>query len=504
MKKHYLLLWVGYLFINVNILAQPKFIKDSLEKYIATGIVDWQIPGLAIAIVKDGKTVIEKGFGVANLQTKKPIDNNTLFIIASNSKLFTGTALAQLDYYKKISLEDKITKYFPNYYLYDSATTKMVTIKDMLSHRLGTSTFQGDFTFWGSNLSREETMNRMRYLKPSNSFRNGFGYCNSCFLTAGQVIDKVTNSSWENYIKDSILDGLHMDNTYTLTKDMEQRNNIAYPYTTSFSGALTQIPFDKIDNLAPATSMVSNVHDMAKWLRFQLDSGKVNGKQMMPWQVLQKTRDMVTILNSRKNGASHFNGYGLGVFISDYNGVQVYSHTGGADGFVTNTCFVPELNLGITILTNNDNQNFFEILRVQILDAYLKVPYVNKSKKKLPAHIKENNEQQAQIKDWKNRLNKKQPPLNLNEYEGIYSHQLYGNISIKTIDNKLQVTFGSHNILTATLDYMDNDEWLITYNPIMYGIFATKFGVENNKVESLSIKVSDFIEYDSYLFTKNK
>ncbi|MDQ2753276.1 MAG: beta-lactamase family protein, partial [Bacteroidota bacterium] len=355
--------------------AQPSFIKDSLDNYIKQGMKDWNIPGLAIAIVKNDSVVMMKGYGVKNIETKEPVDETTLFMIASNSKLFTGTALAQLDYDKKLSLNDKITNYFPSFRVYDSTTTKLVTIKDMLGHHLGTKTFEGDFTFWNSTLPRDSIMYKMRYVKPPMGFRASYGYCNSCFLTAGQVIQKVTGKPWEVYVYDSIVEPLGMTSTHTLGANMESMPNAATPYTTSFTGRLQQLPYDNVDNLAPAGSIVSCVKDLSHWIMMQLDSGKYNGKQIIPWKALQQTRGVNALISTQKNkNEGHFVAYGLGVFIRDMAGRQVYDHTGGADGFVTNVCFVPEEKLGITILTNNDNQEFFELLRYQILSAYLNVP----------------------------------------------------------------------------------------------------------------------------------
>lgn len=487
---------------KVIAFAQPPFIKDSLDSYINEGLKDWNIPGLAITIVHNGNIDVQKGYGVKNIVSNEPVDANTLFIIASNSKLFTGTALAQLEYNKKLLLDDKIIKYFPDYKLYDDAVTKMVTIKDMLGHHLGTKTFQGDFTFWNSALTRTEVMNRMRYLKPDAGFRASYGYCNSCFLTAGQVIEKVTGKTWQQYVMDSLVTPLQMIRTQTLTQNMENLSNIAYPYTTSFTGKITLLPFDKIDNMAPATSMVSCASDMSHWLLMQLNNGKYNGQQIVPAAVVAKTRDMITPISSRKRGNTNFSGYGLGVFMSDFSGKQIFNHTGGADGFVTNTCFIPELNLGISILTNNDNQNFFEILRLQIIDAYLNAPYINRSKQKLPAYLAENKEQLDEINGWKERVKDNKPKLPLNSYCGTYKNQLYGTITITKSNNDLKIKFNSHNNLHATLQYMDNDEWMITYSPIMYGIFKTKFEIKKNSVSSIDIKVSDFIEFDAYKFIK--
>ncbi|HXL56851.1 MAG TPA: serine hydrolase, partial [Chitinophagaceae bacterium] len=441
---------------------------------------------------------------VGDVQSKEPVDENTLFMIASNSKLFTATALAQLEYDKKLSLNDKITKYFPHYRVYDTTTTQLVTIGDMLSHHLGTKTFQGDFTFWNTSFSRQEIINKMRLLKPSQNFRQGYGYCNSCFLTAGEIIPVVSGMPWEVYVYDSIVEPLGMTNTHTLGYGMEQMPDAAKPYTNTFSKNLVELPYDHIDNLAPAGSMVSCVKDISHWLLMQIDSGRYEGKQILPWAVLQTTREMQTIISSTKSSVypSHFLGYSPGLFQRDYSGRQIFWHTGGADGFVTNICFVPEEKLGITILTNNDNQGFFELLRYQILDAYMNMPYVNRSKKQLNDFLKEQNEKLLQIDSLKARVKGNKPALPLNAYIGTYANELYGTIIITTDDNDLKIKFNNHNNLTARLQYMDNDEWLITYSHPAFGIFPLKFKTESNKVVSIDIKVNDFIEYDLYTFIK--
>lgn len=484
--------------------SSPSFITDSLESYIRQGMKDWDIPGLAIAIVKDGHVVVMKGYGVRDVKSKAPVDENTLFLIASNSKLFTGTALAQLDYYKKISLDDKVSKYIEGYALGDTNISSLVTIRDMLSHRIGTKTFQGDFVFWNSNLSRSEIMRRMRLLNQQRAFRQDYGYCNSCFMTAGEVLPIITGKPWEVYIHDSIIAPLGMTNTYTLTNGISQRENVAKPYTNSYTGKLTELPFDNVDNIGAAASMVSNVKDLSKWLLMQLDSGRYNGVRILPWPVLQKTRDLNILTRSRRSTAypTHFQGYGLGVFGADYNGRQIYFHTGGADGFVTNTCFVPEENLGITILTNNDNQNFFEALRYQILDAYLGTPYKNRSKTMLASFEEEMKETVKKTEAMQARVKKN--PLSLSAYTGEYENELYGKISIG-IDKQgknLIVRFPGHNNLWAKLEFMDNDEWLLSYNNLTYGIFPVKFNAPDAKAASIELRVNEFIDYDPYMFKR--
>ncbi len=483
-----------------------SFIKDSLDYYVQLGMRQWQIPGLSIVVVKDGKVVVQKGYGVADITTRKPVDENTLFMIASNTKLFTGMALANLEYGKKLSIDDRIVKYFPWFRLYNDTTSQLVSIRDMLSHRIGTKTFQGDFTFWNTNLTRREVMERMRLLKPSTVFRQDYGYCNSCFLTAGQVVEAVSGQTWESYITDKLIAPLGMTNTYATGTGIEKRSNVATPYTTSFTNQLMKVPYDNWDNLAPAASIVSNVKDLANWLQFQLDSGRYKGQQIMPWSVLQRTRDINIMTGSRKSSLYpiHFRGYGLGVFAADYNGRQLYWHTGGAGGMVSNVCFVPEERLGIAILTNNDNQNFFEALRYQLLDSYLKVPFVHRGQQQWKGFEEEMKQQVKEAAGWKAKLGKQTPAQPLTDFAGTYTNALYGNISITAKGKQLLIRFNTHPTLAATLDYMGDDKWLLQYNNIEYGIFTTRFGMDGGKVKDISIKANDFVEYDPYTFTKNQ
>jgi len=483
----------------------PSFITDSLDSYIERGMQQWQIPGLAISIVKDGKVVLMKGYGVRETGKQDKVDENTLFIIASNSKLFTGTAIANLDFEKKLSLNDKVTQYIPWFKLYDSNATNMATVRDMLCHHLGTKTFQGDFTFWDSNLAKDSIIWKMRYLKPTGQFRQDFGYCNSGFLVAGQILEKVTGQTWENYVKEKILTPLGMSNTYMNTAGLVQRTNVAKPHTNQYSN-LTVIPFDHVDNLGPATSMVSNVKDLSKWLMLQLDSGKYEGKQILPWPVIQKTRIGNTIVGSTKSAAfpMHMRLYGLGLFMTDYAGRQIYWHTGGAFGQVTNVCFVPEEKLGITILTNNDNQSFFEAIRYQILDAYMSVPFTDRGKYQYGFFAQGKKSTDTELESMKVRVDRhNQPIANLEDYTGNYFNTVYGKITITKNGNQLSCRFQHHPDLTGTMEYMDNNEFRMTYSNIGYGIYPAKFSLTNGKATTVIIQANDFVESDAYLFAKD-
>ena len=496
----YLLLLANYLFAQT-----PSFITDSLDSYIQRGMEQWQIPGMAVAIVKDGKVVWMKGYGVREAGKQDKVDENTLFMIASNSKLFTATSIAKLEFEKKLSLDNKVTQYIPWYKLYDSVASSQVNIRDLLCHRLGTKTFQGDFTFWDSDLPKDSIIWKMRYLKPPGQFRQDYGYCNSAFVTAGQILEKVSGQSWEKYVQTNFLTPLGMTNTYMNTAGIDKRNNVAKPYNNLY-GPLSLLPYDHIDNLGPAGSMVSNVKDLSKWLMLQLDSGSYNGKQIIPLEVIRRTREPNIVTSSRKSEAfpMGIRKYGLGLFMTDYAGKQTYWHTGGASGYVTNVCFVPEERLGITILSNNDNQSFFEAVRYQILDAYLGVPYTDRSKYQWGFFVQGKKQTDTEVDSLQKRVDMhNQPAAKLEDYTGDYYNTLFGKITVSKKGNKLECHFQHHPDLIGYLDYMDNNQFRMTYSNPVFGIYPARFSLTNGKATSVIIETNPFIESDAYLFAKD-
>ncbi len=488
-----------------NSHTQNAFVEYQIDQYIKQGMEAWKVPALAVAIVKDGKVVKMQGYGSKSITANTPVDENTHFFIASNTKLFTGLALANLEAQGKLKLNDPIRKYYPDYKLWNERDAQMVTIRDMLSHRIGLKSLQGDLTFWNTKLNSKEIMERMRLLEPSGVFRQDYGYCNSCFMTAGEVIPAVTGRTWAQYVQDSIINVIGMSGSFAASNNIESfSKNLAIPYTTSYTGTLRRVPYDQWDNMGAAASIVSNIKDLAKWLQFQLDSGKVNGKQIIPFSALDKTRQINIVTSSRKHSflPMHIRGYGLGLYNGDYAGKQIFWHTGGAAGMVSNVCFVPEENLGIAILSTNDNQSFFEALRYQILDSYLDVPYQDRSKFLLENFIKNEEKTLQEIEAWKSTARAFTEKIDLNPYTGNYTNPVYGKINIAQKANALEISFPLNPGMTASLLPIDNEKWLIEYSNIEYGIFSTNFKYENGKLAGFILPVNPFVEGESYFFEK--
>lgn len=498
------------LFLLMKASAQPSFIRDSLDVYVAREMKRWNIPGVAVAVIKDGKTVVMKGYGVRETGKPDKVDENTLFQVASNSKAFTGTSLALLHVQKRMSLDDKVIQWLPYFKLYDEYTTKEITIRDLLCHRIGFETFQSDLLNWNSNLSRKDLIVNMRNVKPGYGFRTKYGYCNSAFLAAGEVIPAVTDTSWDDFLKYHFFIPLKMNRSSTTYKEITEDKNACKPHTL-VDGKLTLLPYANIDNLGPAGSINSSAKDLANWLQMHLDSGKFEGKRILPYEAIQlATTSNMFVRDMSENSGTTFQTYGLGWFILDYHGKRVIRHDGGADGFVTTTCFVPSMNLGIVVLTNTDANNFYAALRTQILDAYIGVPYTNQSEKMFKLTDAKNKKEAEELKKLRNIAAKKpMPALTIDNYTGKYKNPVYGEIEITASvapgkTGALSIKFAHHPQLTGKLDPLGENEFLCTYSIPTYGVKKINFTTENQKVKSVVIRVNDFVDMMEYEFIKQQ
>lgn len=502
--KKFIILLAGCLLFITNLVAQepPSFIKDSLDAYVEKALKDWQIPGVAVCVVKDGKVVVMKGYGVKEMGANDKVDENTLFMIGSNSKAFTGTALAMLAAGKKLSLDSPVIKYLPDFRLYDPWVTKEANIRDLLCHRLGFETFQGDFIYFDSDLTTAEVREKFSQVKPMYSFRSRWGYTNAAFMTAGEIIPKVSGQTWAECLKEKIFIPLGMNNTLALSKDIKTAANKATAHTVA-QGVLKKIPYGNIDNLAAAGSISSSVNDMSHWVMAQLNQGKYNDKQVIPASAINQTWQAHSILGNggHRFNKAHFFLYGLGWFLQEYSGRAIVAHTGGVNGFVTSVTLVPEEKLGIIVLTNTDANNFYESLKNEIMDAYLGLPYRNYSQVHLNNHKRNDEQAAAWLKQKRDTIAMNRPPtLPLASYAGTYEHKVYGKMTIALENKKLVARFEHHSGRFATVEPLGGNNFLATFNDPLYGIKEWPFTTANGKVRSVTVRVADFVEFTPYEF----
>ena len=486
-------------------IDRSKFIKDSLEYYVNRAMTNWRIPGAAVCIVKDNKIVLMKAYGIKELGQPEKVDVNSLFMIGSNTKAFTATALAMLQTQGKLSLDDKVTKYLPQFKLEDKLAGEMAIVRDLLCHRLGFQTFQGDFTFYNTNLTRNQVIEKLGQMKETYPFRTKWGYTNSAFLTAGQIIPVVTGKPWEVFVKENIFAPLGMSNTLALTADMNKSLNRTVPHTL-IDGRLSAIPYAQIDALAPAGAICSSVNDMSKWVMALLDDGKVGARQVIPLAAIKATREPQDIVGSAHhlNGENNYMLYGLGWFIQDYAGHRLVMHDGGVNGYLTSVTLVPQDHLGIIVLTNTDQNNFFDALRWEIMDAYFKMPYRNYSDVYLAAYKANAAKEEAADKRLRDTVALNHlPALPLSAYTGKYKNPLYGSMEITQGEGSdLEIRFEHHPRMYARLQPLGGNRFYVTFSDPTYGKAVFPFAVQNGKVTGIRVKVADFVEYDPYDFKK--
>jgi CubicO group peptidase (beta-lactamase class C family) len=463
------------LLISVSLFSQKAsdcLDLKGLDEYIMKSMGEWRIPGLAIAVVRNDTVIYAKGYGVRDINRDDPVDVHTLFAIASNTKAFTASALAVLVDEGKIDWDDHVKDYLPWFELYDPYVSDEMRVRDLLCHRSGLKTFSGDLLWYGTKYSREEVIRRAKFLEPTYGFRYGYGYSNIMFLTAGEIIPVVEKVSWDQFIKKTFFDPLGMSETTTTIRGLESSKNIAQPHYVADPGEKTvTIPYVNWDNIGPAGSIMSNVSDMSKWIRFQLNNGKWNGKQIISEENIWETRKIQNFLGMNRNTEnnrpnSHFWGYGMGWDVRDYHGTIVVSHGGGADGMISEVTLVPEEKFGLVILTNSINW-LPSGLAEYILDRYFKSTVTDWSRLYLDSFLANQEKNKQEENDFAaKRVKDSGPSLDLEQYAGIYGGEMYGNAEVFIADNELRINFLPTPIFSGTLTHWHFDIFRIKLNDI--------------------------------------
>ncbi len=482
---------------------------QGFDQYVEKAMQDWQIPGIAIAIVKDDAVVLAKGYGLRELGKPDKVDEHTLFAIASNTKAFIATAVGILAKEGKLDWDDPAIKYLPELQLYDPYVTRELTIRDLLCHRVGLETYAGDMIWYGSTSTADEVLHQVRYLEPHSSFRSQYGYCNLMFVAAGRIIEEVSGESWGGFLERRIFAPLRMIRSCTSTHELEDMENVATPHT-EVGGKIQPIPYRNIDNAAPAGAINSSVMEIAQWLRLQLNYGTCNGKQVIDSTIIDEMRTPHTIIRIGKEQRElyptrHFITYGLGWFLSDYHGRLVVLHGGGLDGMFSYTGFLPEEKLGIAVLTNRDDHRLMTALFYQIADAYLGVPDSDWSAILLQKRQEEKiREAEKEKKREKERDKKKTPYTSAEKITGNYASKILGDAEISKEGKKLVLTLALYPGVEGYLEHWDYETFLCKWNDPMWGKSYLTFVPDGRgSVESFKVKVrEDFIDPLEYVFER--
>ncbi len=431
----------------------------------------FDVPGLGLAVVKDDAVVVARGYGVRKLGDAAEVNGKTLFGIGSNTKLFTATALGLLVEEGRVSWDAPVIDYLPWFRLSDPWVTRELTLRDLLVHRSGLGLGGGDLLWWpGSTYERKEVVRRLRSVPLATSFRSAYAYDNVLYLVAGEVIEAVTGRPWEDFVASRLLARVGMTGSAVSHGRDRTGDNVAVPHAR-VEGELRPIaPFD-CTTVNPAGGINSSAEDMAKWLRVLLAEGRLpDGSRLFS---AETSRQLTTLVTPEPNPdpppelpalRSMFRGYALGLEVREFRGHRVLTHTGGLPGYFSRILMIPDLNLGVAVLTNQESSEAFNALAYFVADAYVggvRSDWLGgfaKVRARAEAALADSARKTAA-----SRAASAGPSLPLANYAGTYRDAWYGDVVVALEREKLVVRFSHTPSLVGDLEPWQHETFLVRW-----------------------------------------
>jgi CubicO group peptidase (beta-lactamase class C family) len=435
-------LFVGILSLIIQFPIYGQISPKEIDELVEDAMAKFKVAGVAIGIVKDGKIIHAKGYGVKSVDTKKPVDKQTAFAIASNSKAFTTTALAILVEEGKLGWQDRVIDHIPEFKMYNDYVTRNFNIQDLVTHRSGLGLGAGDLQKWpsGSDFSIKDILTSFQHFEPVSAFRTKYDYDNMLYLVAGEVIKRISGKTWEDFVKEKIMHPLGMDYSYTMPPGMLNIANIASPHVP-VNGVLKQVPPyetdpDKINGAAG--NVLSTAADMCLWILVHLNAGRYGEnleKQLFSAKSQREMWKIHSSIDSKPYSGyrTHFYGYGLGWRLCDLNGNFCVYHTGDYTGMYSKTMMLPDLNLGLVVLTNSyyGGDELREVVSLTIADSYMGLDdnnWINKFQE--GSRLRSREAQTVVDKVWETVAATDGSQIDPDDYLGIYADKWFGEVRI--------------------------------------------------------------------------
>lgn len=461
-------------------------------------------PGMAIAIVEDGKTTLARGFGLRQLGAQQRVDGDTLFPIGSTSKAITVAALATLVDAGRIDWDDRVTEHLPGFQMYDPWVTREITIRDLLVHRSGLGMGAGDLLFVPrSSVPRAEVVRRVRYLKPRTSFRATFAYSNLMYVVAGQLIEAVSGQRWEDYAREHVLRPAGMRVSTTDNADNFATANRAHPHARmdgGLRGAGRQERLDERDDLgrnaAPAGGVASSANDLARWLQLLLGAGAtLDGKRVFSAathaQMWTPTMTMPAdeMPPELREAQALFSSYGLGWDIVDYRGARMIWHGGAVFGFKTAVVVLPEKKTAFAIAINSEDGELVRGLMYELADHYLGLRGIDWPQRFEAFKARQVAQGLAALKAQGSRPQAAQATVSAKSLAGTYADPWYGKIEIATAGEGLRVDFKSTPRMAGRLEHWQYDTWIARFDDAALEPAYLSFAFDKDgKVERITLE----------------
>lgn len=430
----------------------------ALEKMIKEELARFGVPGVGVAVVKEGKTLLCRGFEVRDVERDLPVTDQTLFPIGSTTKAFTATVLGCLVDEGKLEWDVPVRNYLPTFELSDPVATQEVTLRDMLSHRTGLPRHDMlMFMYGGGQLSRAELVKRLPYLQLNKRPREAWQYNNLIYMTAGYLTEVVDGKTWEEAIRERLFAPLRMTNSNLSLNESQKSEDHSKPHAEK-DGDVVPVPFRNIEMIGPAGSINSCIADMTQWLRLNLQGGRVNGHQILSEGALNTVHDPAMVLPS---AASHWDemnvvGYALGWVVEDYRGHRLLWHNGGVDGFKAMIAFVPKQNVGVCVLANLFPSEAPEALAYRIFDELLGLEPLPWGERFHELETQMTAAAEEARSHGKSKAKDAGPTHPLDEYAGVYAHPAYGRITFEVADGDLAADLHG---LHVTLEHRHYNVW---------------------------------------------
>ena len=486
-----LIIGMGTSFAQLTNKEIDKLVNDTMDKF--------EVAGVAIGIVKDGKIIYTKGYGVKSIETKKKVDEHTQFAIASNSKAFTTTALALLVEEGKLSWQDKVVDHIPEFKMYNAYVTNNFNIQDLLTHRSGLGLGIGDLMFFpnGSDFKIEDVLTSFQYFEPQSAFRTKFDYDNLLYVVAGEVVKRVSGITWEEFVASRIMEPLGMDKSASSLSRVKDVANLASPHDTESGKMVALAQFDDMINGA-AGGIYANVDDLCQWMLVHLNEGKYGKELEKQLFTLESQREMWkihTTLEPNRNPRynSHFSGYGLGWGLTDLKGNMQVSHTGGLPGMLSKTTLIPDLELGVVVLTNTSNggAGVFGAVSQTIIDSYLGLGDFGWTEKYLDYFNSTQNQGDSITTEvWKTVAKADKAAINLQDYMGVYQDNWFGKVEVFLKEDQLWFKSYRSPKLNGPMAYYKANSFAIKweYQDMNADAFAMFTLDENGKAVGIKMK----------------
>jgi CubicO group peptidase (beta-lactamase class C family) len=440
---------------------------DSIRSFLPKALKQWNVPGLAIAIVKGGKVILSEGFGYRDVEGKLPVTPNTLFAIGSSTKAFTAYILGTLVADNKLDWDEPVITYLPEFKLKDEYATKHITARDLLTHVSGLP--RHDLLWYGSSLSRRELFDRLQYLEPTADLRERWQYQNLMFMTAGYLAEQITSKSWETLVRERIFQPLGMSSSNVSIDALKQVSDRAVGYNEE-KKVLKRMEYRNIDAIGPAGAINSNAVDMAHWVMLQLGSGKYGDTQLLPKEVMATLHQPQVVMPgglSSSSGEILFNLYAMGWMEHAYRGRLLVQHGGNIDGFSAMVSFMPKEDLGMVILTNANGTPLPTVAMYTIYDRLLGYSNVDWNADAL-AKAEKGDSLATMIESTETedvaRVPNTRPSHRLPDYAGEFEHPAYGVVAVREVRDRLEATY---NGMTAPLEHYHYDVFVTGGESVM-------------------------------------